>query len=39
VLPEQGDVIGRLVVSPKLPPTIANLDLSKIDAPGAHEEY
>jgi hypothetical protein len=32
-------VIGCLVVSPKLPTTIANLDLSKIEAPGAHEEY
>ncbi len=33
------EVVGRLVVSPKLPTTVGNLDLSKIEAPHQHDEY
>lgn len=32
-------VVGRILVYPKLPTTIANLDLGKIDAPGPEDAY
>ncbi len=34
-----GEIVGRLVVYTKVPTTIANLDLSKIEAPGGDDNY
>lgn len=39
IFTENGEVVGRLVVYKSVPTTIANLDLSKIDAPDSDDNY
>lgn len=39
VRPGRGDVVGRVVVSSRTNTTIANLDLSRIEAPDPDDEY